>query len=77
MTTQAYYSKSPLLGAGRRRISEDLHNTIEQLRQELVQVSSTSGFTSEVVLELSQRLDKYIVLAQHQMKREMDANIGV
>ncbi|ANS76905.1 hypothetical protein AWM70_21895 [Paenibacillus yonginensis] len=51
-----------------KRINEELNNIIENLRRELVEVSATSGFTSEIVLELSQRLDKYIVLAQKQMK---------
>ncbi|WP_138494960.1 aspartyl-phosphate phosphatase Spo0E family protein [Paenibacillus pinistramenti] len=52
------------------RVSEDLNCIIESLRRELVEVSATSGFTSDIVLELSQRLDKYIVLAQRQMKVE-------
>lgn len=76
MTIQACFSKSPFQTA-RRRISEDLHDTIEQMRQELIDMSTISGFSSENVLELSQRLDKYIVLAQRQMRRDSHANIGL
>ncbi|GGA32625.1 aspartyl-phosphate phosphatase Spo0E family protein [Paenibacillus physcomitrellae] len=57
-----------------KRINEELNSIIESLRQELVEVSATSGFTSEIVLEISQRLDKYIVLAQKQMKNGTAGN---
>ncbi|WP_223067047.1 aspartyl-phosphate phosphatase Spo0E family protein [Paenibacillus caui] len=73
MTAQTRFSKGKTVR--KSRINEDLHDTIENLRRELVEVSSTSGFTSEIVLELSQRLDKYLVLAQRQMRKSHDAGL--
>jgi hypothetical protein len=61
----------------KNRIGEELNLIIESLRKELVEVSATSGFTSEIVLEISQRLDKYIVLAQRQMRSESGTGIEV
>lgn len=51
----------------RSKISEELVNAIESLRSELNQAAGNNNFSSDTVLELSQRLDKYIVLAQNQM----------
>ncbi|WP_232436773.1 aspartyl-phosphate phosphatase Spo0E family protein [Paenibacillus senegalimassiliensis] len=41
--------------------------TIEHLRLELMNAATQDNFSSGTVLELSQRLDRYIVLAQSQM----------
>ncbi|MNJ33085.1 Spo0E like sporulation regulatory protein [compost metagenome] len=51
----------------RPKVSGELMDTIENLRSELMNAAGNSSFSSETVLELSQRLDKYIVLAQNQM----------
>lgn len=59
---------------GRSRVNEDLLDTIERLRDELVAVSADVSFSSDTVLELSQRLDKYIVLAQRQMQSSCAVN---
>ncbi|AWB46785.1 aspartyl-phosphate phosphatase Spo0E family protein [Paenibacillus sp. CAA11] len=55
--------------AVRSKVNEDLLATIERLRSELVALSADRSFSSDSVLELSQRLDKYIVLAQRQMRK--------
>lgn len=51
----------------RPKVSGELMDTIENLRLELMNAAENSNFSSETVLELSQRLDKYIVQAQNQM----------
>lgn len=50
-----------------RKVSNDLKATIEHLRLELMNAATQDNFSSGTVLELSQRLDRYIVLAQSQM----------
>ncbi|MFD1177431.1 aspartyl-phosphate phosphatase Spo0E family protein [Paenibacillus puldeungensis] len=63
MVSQSY-------GSTRRsnnRISNDLKATIEHLRSELMSAATGNNFNSGTILELSQRLDQYIVLAQNQM----------
>lgn len=49
------------------KISNDLKATIEHLRLELMNAATQDNFSSGTVLELSQRLDQYIVMAQSQM----------
>ncbi|MNR17934.1 Spo0E like sporulation regulatory protein [compost metagenome] len=49
------------------RVNEELLTIIENLRYELAAMAGERDFTNPHVLELSQRLDKYIVMAQHQM----------
>ncbi|MNE19947.1 Spo0E like sporulation regulatory protein [compost metagenome] len=51
----------------RQKISSELQVTIEHLRSELINAAGDANFSSDAVLELSQRLDKYIVMAQTQM----------
>lgn len=50
-----------------RKVSSDLKATIENLRLELMNAATQDNFSSGTVLELSQRLDRYIVMAQSQM----------
>ncbi|MNO51676.1 Spo0E like sporulation regulatory protein [compost metagenome] len=50
-----------------QKISSELLVTIEDLRTELMNAARNENFSSDTVLELSQRLDKYIVQAQIQM----------
>ncbi|WP_018749767.1 aspartyl-phosphate phosphatase Spo0E family protein [Paenibacillus sanguinis] len=51
-----------------RKVSNDLKATIEHLRLELMNAATQDdNFSSGTVLELSQRLDRYIVMAQSQM----------
>ncbi|MFD3261432.1 aspartyl-phosphate phosphatase Spo0E family protein [Paenibacillus lentus] len=61
----------------RPKVSGELMNTIESLRSELMNAAENSNFSSETVLELSQRLDKYIVQAQNQMLGKHDFAVGV
>ncbi|MGG6313120.1 aspartyl-phosphate phosphatase Spo0E family protein [Paenibacillus macerans] len=58
-----------LKGARRndKKINNDLKATIEHLRLELMNAVVEDNFSSGTVLELSQRLDQYIVQAQNQM----------
>ncbi|MBU5673527.1 aspartyl-phosphate phosphatase Spo0E family protein [Paenibacillus brevis] len=49
------------------KISNELSDMIEQLRAQLVHAAEHNGFCSDIVIELSQRLDTYIVMAQHEM----------
>ncbi|WP_068782802.1 aspartyl-phosphate phosphatase Spo0E family protein [Paenibacillus phocaensis] len=58
-----------LRGASRtnNKISSDLKATIEHLRLELMNAATQDNFSSGTILELSQRLDQYIVMAQSQM----------
>lgn len=58
-----------LRGASRtnNKISNDLKATIEHLRLELMNAATQDNFSSGTILELSQRLDQYIVMAQSQM----------
>lgn len=61
----------------RPKVSGELMDTIENLRSELMNAAESSNFSSETVLELSQRLDKYIVQAQNQMLGKQDFSAGV
>ncbi|GIP60989.1 hypothetical protein J15TS10_48030 [Paenibacillus woosongensis] len=61
----------------RPKVSGELMDTIEHLRAELMNAAGNSNFSSEAVLELSQRLDKYIVQAQNQMLGRQDFAAGV
>nr|WP_274528503.1 aspartyl-phosphate phosphatase Spo0E family protein [Paenibacillus piscarius] len=45
--------------------------TIENLRSELLEVAQERSFSDHVVLELSQRLDGYIVMAQNLMMESL------
>ncbi|WP_074048599.1 aspartyl-phosphate phosphatase Spo0E family protein [Paenibacillus ihumii] len=63
--------------ANRPKVSGELMNTIENLRSELMNAAGSSNFSSKTVLELSQRLDKYIVQAQNQMLGKQDFASGV
>ncbi|MNP60972.1 Spo0E like sporulation regulatory protein [compost metagenome] len=53
--------------SSRQKVSSELLVTIEHLRSELIIAAEDGDFSNDTVLELSQRLDKYIVLAQTQM----------
>ncbi|MCQ4088081.1 aspartyl-phosphate phosphatase Spo0E family protein [Saccharibacillus sp. JS10] len=48
------------------RNEEPLYSMIERLRQELLKITEHKSFCDRDVVELSQRLDTYIVLAQRQ-----------
>ncbi|WP_410770867.1 aspartyl-phosphate phosphatase Spo0E family protein [Fontibacillus sp. BL9] len=52
---------------GRPKVSGELKEMIELLRSELVIAAEHDNFNSDTVVELSQRLDQYIVMAQNQM----------
>lgn len=52
------------------KVSNELSDMIEQLRAQLVHAAEDNGFSSDIVIELSQRLDAYIVMAQHEMVRQ-------
>ncbi|MEC0184398.1 aspartyl-phosphate phosphatase Spo0E family protein [Paenibacillus peoriae] len=47
---------------------DSLHAIIEKLRRELVTKAQYTAFTDPSILELSQRLDHYVVLAQLKKK---------
>ncbi|MBA9088015.1 hypothetical protein FHR92_004508 [Fontibacillus solani] len=53
--------------SSRPQISSELLVTIEDLRTEMMNAADDENFSSDTVLELSQRLDNYIVQAQIQM----------
>lgn len=57
MTALAYHSY---------RNEEPLYTMIEHLRHELLKITEHKSFCDRDVVELSQRLDAYIVLAQRQ-----------
>lgn len=46
----------------------DLTKIIESLRNQLVALVREQGFSSHAVIELSQHLDKYILVAQNRKK---------
>lgn len=48
------------------RNEEPLYTMIERLRHELLKITEHKSFCDRDVVELSQRLDAYIVLAQRQ-----------
>lgn len=51
----------------RTKVNDELVDMIEHLRFELMKAVEHDNFSSDVVLELSQKLDQYIVMAQTQM----------
>ncbi|MBG9940914.1 sporulation protein Spo0E [Brevibacillus formosus] len=65
-------SKCTIWGAGieANRQHLDLETSIEQLRQQMIQLAGKHGLTSDVVLGISQQLDKYIVMAQNNHKTD-------
>jgi len=48
-------------------IEDELFMTIESLRCELLEVAQQRSLTDSAVVALSERLDKYILLAQQKM----------
>lgn len=50
---------------------DDLFITIESLRSELLEVAQERSLSDDRVVELSQRLDGYIVMAQNQMMESL------
>ncbi|MHA6534585.1 aspartyl-phosphate phosphatase Spo0E family protein [Paenibacillus sp. BAC0078] len=50
---------------------DELFITIESLRSELLEVAQERSLSDHVVLELSQRLDGYIVMAQNKMMESL------
>ncbi|OWA36105.1 hypothetical protein B9G55_09610 [Saccharibacillus sp. O16] len=55
------------------RNEEPLNSTIEHLRHELLKITQHKSFCDRDVVELSQRLDAYIVLAQRQKSGRPEA----
>lgn len=56
----------------RRDYREDeLFITIESLRSELLEVAQERSLSDHMVVELSQRLDGYIVMAQNKMMESL------
>ncbi|ASR45436.1 Spo0E family sporulation regulatory protein-aspartic acid phosphatase [Paenibacillus kribbensis] len=47
---------------------DSLHAIIEKLRRELISKAQYTSFTDPSIIELSQRLDHYVVLAQLKKK---------
>lgn len=56
---------------GRDYREDELFLTIESLRSELIEVAQERSLSDHTVLELSQRLDGYIVLAQNLMMESL------
>lgn len=50
---------------------DELFMTIESLRCELLEVAQQRSLSDRIVLELSERLDGYILLAQNKMMESM------
>ena len=50
---------------------DELFVTIESLRYELLQVAEQRSLSDRTVLELSQKLDGYILLAQNRMMENL------
>ncbi|WP_150270192.1 aspartyl-phosphate phosphatase Spo0E family protein [Paenibacillus tepidiphilus] len=50
---------------------DELFVTIEHLRSQLLEVAKERSLSDNTVLELSQRLDSYIVLAQNKMMENL------
>lgn len=55
----------------REHREDELFLTIERLRVELLEVAKQRSLSDCVVLELSQKLDGYILLAQHRMMENL------
>ncbi|CQR58748.1 aspartyl-phosphate phosphatase Spo0E family protein [Paenibacillus riograndensis] len=64
-----YQNSSAELGKEYRE--DELYVTIESLRCELLEVAQERSLSDHAVLELSQRLDGYIVLAQNKMMESL------
>ncbi|OKP78195.1 hypothetical protein A3844_16505 [Paenibacillus helianthi] len=64
------YQNSPV-ELGKEYREDELFITIESLRCELLEVAQERSLSDHVVLELSQRLDGYIVLAQNKMMESL------
>ncbi|GEC87722.1 MULTISPECIES: aspartyl-phosphate phosphatase Spo0E family protein [Brevibacillus] len=65
-------NKCTIWGSGKEasRHHLDLEKSIEQLRQQMIELAGKHGLTSDVVLGVSQQLDKYIVMAQNNHKTD-------
>ncbi|MFF0826417.1 aspartyl-phosphate phosphatase Spo0E family protein [Brevibacillus sp. NPDC003359] len=63
-------SKSTIWGAGKEasRHHLDLEKSIEQLRQQMMELAGKHGLSSDAVLGVSQQLDRYIMMAQNNHK---------
>ncbi|MEK3790751.1 aspartyl-phosphate phosphatase Spo0E family protein [Paenibacillus sp. FSL R7-0204] len=64
------YQNSPDAN-GRDYREDELFLTIENLRSELLEVAQERSLSDHTVLELSQRLDGYIVMAQNLMMESL------
>jgi hypothetical protein len=64
------YQNSPD-AKGRDYREDELFLTIENLRSELLEVAQERSLSDHTVLELSQRLDGYIVMAQNLMMESL------
>ncbi|WP_379156916.1 Spo0E family sporulation regulatory protein-aspartic acid phosphatase [Paenibacillus sp. sgz5001063] len=64
------YQNSPA-EYGKEYREDELFITIESLRCELLEVAQERSLSDRTVLELSQRLDGYIVLAQNKMMESL------
>ncbi len=64
--------KSKIWGAGieESRHHLDLETSIEQLRQQMIELAGQHGLSSDAVLGVSQQLDKYIMMAQNNHKAD-------
>ncbi|WP_226002606.1 aspartyl-phosphate phosphatase Spo0E family protein [Paenibacillus sp. BJ-4] len=49
-------------------VGDGLHAIIEELRRELISKAQYATLTDPSIVELSQRLDHYVVLAQQKKK---------
>lgn len=68
--------KVTVLAYNAYRSEEPLYTMIEYLRQELLKITEHKSFCDRDVVELSQRLDAYIVLAQRQKSQRPQAESG-
>ncbi|MNB65786.1 Spo0E like sporulation regulatory protein [compost metagenome] len=55
---------------------EELLVTIESLRGELLEIARERSLSDRAVVELSERLDRYILLAQHKMMENLRSRQG-
>lgn len=62
------YSSNELLRESRE---DELFMTIENLRCELLEIARQRSLSDRAVVELSERLDEYILLAQHRMMGDL------
>ncbi|MDO3410154.1 aspartyl-phosphate phosphatase Spo0E family protein [Saccharibacillus sp. CPCC 101409] len=59
------------------RNEDPLYMMIEHLRHELQKITEHKSFSDRDVVELSQRLDAYIVLAQRQKSRRPETGHNI